>query len=122
MSPGGGALFSLAASVLPHSRAHSPLMNDTPSITKFAAFVQLKDFAAPPRSYVRRLGDYYQCDLATLSKDRIRAYYLELRQFNIQDLTLNIQHRTWEGAGAECEDESGDKSPAVQTLREVRWR
>ena len=88
-------------------------MNDTPSITKFAAFVQLKDFAAPPRSYVRRLGDYYQCDLATLSKDRIRAYYLELRQFNIQDLALNIQHPTREGAGVECEDGSGDKSPAV---------
>jgi hypothetical protein len=94
-------------------------MNDTPSIATFAAFVQLKDFRGPTKKeyvrYVRRLVDHHQCDPATLSKDQVRAYYLELRQFN-------IQHRSWEGAGAECEGESGDKSRAVQTLREVRWR
>jgi len=45
-------------------------MNDSPSITKFAAFVQLKDFRAPTKKeyvrYVRRLGDHYQCDPARL--------------------------------------------------------
>ena len=59
-------------------------MTDHPSIAKFTAFVQLKDFRAPTKKeyvrYVRRLGDHYQCDPATLSEDQIRAYYLELRQ------------------------------------------
>ena len=59
-------------------------MNDSPSITKFAAFVQLKDFRGPTKKeyvrYVRRLGDHYQCDPATLTEDQVRAYYLELRQ------------------------------------------
>ena len=59
-------------------------MNDSPSITKFAAFVHLKDFRGPTKKeyvrYVRRLGDHYHCDPATLSEDQVRAYYLELRQ------------------------------------------
>jgi integrase len=59
-------------------------MNDHPSITKFAAFVQLKDFRDKTKKeyvrYVRRLGDHYQCDPATLTEDQVRAYYLELRQ------------------------------------------
>jgi site-specific recombinase XerD len=59
-------------------------MNTHPSITKFAAFVQLKDFRAPTKKeyvrYVRRLGDHYQCDPAVLTEDQVRAYYLELRQ------------------------------------------
>ena len=59
-------------------------MNDSPSITKFAAFVQLKDFRAPTKKeyvrHVRRLGDHYQCDPARLTEDQLRAYYLELRQ------------------------------------------
>jgi len=59
-------------------------MIDTPSIAKFSAFVQLKDFRAPTKKeyvrYVRRLGDHYQCDPATLTEDQVRAYYLELRQ------------------------------------------
>jgi site-specific recombinase XerD len=59
-------------------------MTDHPSIAKFTAFVQLKDFREPTKKeyvrYVRRLGDHYQCDPATLSEDQIRAYYLELRQ------------------------------------------
>jgi len=58
-------------------------MNDSPSITKFAAFVHLKDFRGPTKKeyvrYVRRRGDHYQCDPATLTEDQIRAYYLELR-------------------------------------------
>ena len=59
-------------------------MIDTPSLAKFSAFVQLKDFRAPTKKeyvrYVRRLGDHYQCDPATLSEDQVRAYYLCLRQ------------------------------------------
>ena len=59
-------------------------MIDTPSIATFAAFVQLKDYRPPTKKeyvrYVRRLGDHYQCDPATLAEDQIRAYYLELRQ------------------------------------------
>ena len=59
-------------------------MIDTPSLAKFSAFVQLKDFRAPTKKeyvrYVRRLGDHYQCDPATLSEDQVRAYYLFLRE------------------------------------------
>jgi site-specific recombinase XerD len=57
---------------------------NVPSIATFAAFVQLKDYRQPTKKeyvrYVRRLGDHYDCDPATLSEDQIRAYYLELRQ------------------------------------------
>lgn len=57
---------------------------NVPSIATFAAFVQLKDYRPPTKKeyirYVRRLGDHYQCDPATLSEDQLRAYYLELRQ------------------------------------------
>jgi site-specific recombinase XerD len=61
------------------------MINSTvPSIATFAVFVQLKDYRQPTKKeyvrYVRRLGDHYQCDPATLSEDQIRAYYLELRQ------------------------------------------
>jgi len=59
-------------------------MIDTPSLAKFSAFVQLKDFRAPTKKeyvrYVRRLGDHYQCDPAMLTEDQVRAYYLFLRQ------------------------------------------
>ena len=55
-----------------------------PSLTKFAAFVQLKDFRGPTKKeyvrYVRKLGEHYQCDPATLSEDQVRAYFLFLRQ------------------------------------------
>lgn len=77
-------IFQLAASMIPHSRAHSPPMNDTPSIAKFTAFVQLKDFRGPTKKeyvrYVRRLGDHYRCDPATLTEDQLRQYFLFLRQ------------------------------------------
>lgn len=57
---------------------------NVPSIATFAAFVQLKDYRLPTKKeyvrYVRRLGDHYQCDPATLAEDQVRAYYLELRQ------------------------------------------
>ncbi len=59
-------------------------MINTPSLAKFSAFVQLKDFRAPTKKeyvrYVRRLGDHYQCDPATLNEDQVRAYYLFLRE------------------------------------------
>ena len=59
-------------------------MIDTPSLAKFSAFVQLKDFRAPTKKeyvrYVRRLGDHYQCDPALLTEDQVRTYFLELRQ------------------------------------------
>ena len=55
-----------------------------PSIAKFTAFVQLKDFRGPTKKeyvrYVRRLGDHYRCDPAALTEDQIRAYFLFLRQ------------------------------------------
>lgn len=58
--------------------------SNVPSIATFAAFVQLKDYRPPTKKeyvrYVRRLGDHYQCDPATLAEDQLRAYYLELRQ------------------------------------------
>jgi site-specific recombinase XerD len=59
-------------------------MIDPPSLAKFTAFVQLKDFHGPTKTeyvrYVRRLGDHYHSDPATLTEDQVRAYYLELRQ------------------------------------------
>jgi site-specific recombinase XerD len=59
-------------------------MNNHPSIAKFTAFVQLKDFRGPTKKeyvrYVRRLGDHHQCDPATLTEDQVRAYFLFLRQ------------------------------------------
>jgi integrase len=59
-------------------------MNTPTSIATFAAFVELKDFRGPTKKeyvrYVRRLGDHFQCDPATLTEDQLRAYYLELRQ------------------------------------------
>jgi hypothetical protein len=47
-------------------------METPPSITKFAAFVQLKDFRGPTTKeyvrYVRKCGEHYQCDPLTLSQ------------------------------------------------------
>jgi site-specific recombinase XerD len=55
-----------------------------PSLTKFSDFVQLKDYRQPTRDeyvrYVRKLGEHYQCDPATLTEDQVRAYFLFLRQ------------------------------------------
>jgi site-specific recombinase XerD len=59
-------------------------MDTYSSLTKFSAFVQLKDFRAPTKKeyvrYVRKLGEHYRCDPATLTEDQVRAYYLFLRQ------------------------------------------
>lgn len=59
-------------------------MLNYPSLAKFTAFVELKDFRGPTKKeyvrYVRKLGEHYQCDPATLTEDRVRAYFLELRQ------------------------------------------
>src|SRR5437773_821201 len=55
-----------------------------PSIAKFTAFVELKDFRGPTKKeyvrYVRKLGEHYQCDPAMLTEDQLRAYFLFLRQ------------------------------------------
>jgi len=55
-----------------------------PSLTKFADFVQLKDYRPPTKDeyvrYLRKLGEHYQCDPASLSQDQVRAYFLFLRQ------------------------------------------
>lgn len=55
-----------------------------PSLTKFAAFVQLKDYRQPTKDeyvrYVRKLGEHFQCDPLTLTEDQLRAYFLFLRQ------------------------------------------
>jgi integrase/recombinase XerD len=59
-------------------------MIDSPSLTKFAAFVELKDFRPPTKKeyvrYLRKLGEHYACDPAALSEDQLRAYFLFLRQ------------------------------------------
>jgi len=56
----------------------------SPSLTKFTDFVQLKDYRQPTRDeyvrYVRKLGEHYQCDPASLCEDQLRAYFLFLRQ------------------------------------------
>jgi len=55
-----------------------------PSLAKFSDFVQLKDYHPPTRDeyvrYVRKLGEHYQGDPATLTEDQVRAYFLFLRQ------------------------------------------
>jgi integrase len=55
-----------------------------PSITKFAAFVQLKDFRGPTKKeyvrYVRKCGAHFGCDPLTLTEDQLRAWFLFLRQ------------------------------------------
>ena len=55
-----------------------------PSLAKFADFVQLKDYRQPTRDeyvrYVRKLGEHYACDPATLTEEQLRAYFLFLRQ------------------------------------------
>ena len=48
-----------------------------PSLAKFTAFVELKDFRGPTKKeyvrYVRKLGEHFQCDPATLTEDQLRA-------------------------------------------------
>ena len=60
------------------------MINHAPSIAKFAAFVELKDFRPPTKKeylrYLRKLGEHYACDPAALSEDQLRAYFLFLRQ------------------------------------------
>lgn len=56
----------------------------SPSLAKFTDFVQLKDYRQPTKDeyvrYVRKLGEHYACDPATLTEDQVRAYFLFLRQ------------------------------------------
>ena len=61
------------------------MINSTfPSIIKFTAFVQLKDYRQPTKDeyvrYVRKLAGHFQCDPASLSEDQLRTYFLFLRQ------------------------------------------
>ena len=60
------------------------MINTSASLAQFTAFVELKDFRAPTKKecvrYLRRLGEHYQSDPATLSEDQLRAYFLFLRQ------------------------------------------
>ncbi len=55
-----------------------------PSLTKFTAFVELKDFRGPTKKeyvrYVRKLAEHHQCDPLALTEDQLRAYFLFLRQ------------------------------------------
>ena len=55
-----------------------------PSITQFQQLVELKDYREPTKieyvRYVRKLAEHFQCDPATLTEDRIRQYFLFLRQ------------------------------------------
>jgi integrase/recombinase XerD len=55
-----------------------------PSLAKFTDFVQLKDYRQPTKDeyvrYVRKLGEHFACDPATLTEDQVRAYFLFLRQ------------------------------------------
>ena len=55
-----------------------------PSLIKFTAFVELKDFRGPTKKeyvrYVRKLAEHHQCDPLALSEDHLRAYFLFLRQ------------------------------------------
>jgi integrase/recombinase XerD len=55
-----------------------------PSIVQFQQLVELKDYRGPTRKeyvrYVRKLAEHCQCDPATLSEDRLREYFLFLRQ------------------------------------------
>jgi integrase len=58
--------------------------SNPPSLAKFAAFVELKDFRGPTKKeyvrYLRKVGEHFQCDPAALSEDQLRAYFLFLRQ------------------------------------------
>lgn len=52
---------------------------DSPSVAKFIALVELKDFKPPTKKeyvrYVRRLADHFQCDPAALTEDQLRSYF-----------------------------------------------
>ena len=60
------------------------ILTTHPSITQFQQLVELKDYREPTRKeyvrYVRKLAEHFQCDPATLTEDRIRQYFLFLRQ------------------------------------------
>src|SRR5262245_8507339 len=63
-----------------------PMHNNTtyPSITKFQAFVDLKDFRPPTKKeyvrYVRKCAEHFGRDPLSLTEDQLRAYFLFLRQ------------------------------------------
>ena len=55
-----------------------------PSIVQFQQLVELKDYRGPTKKeyvrYVRKLAEHFQCDPAALTEDRLREYFLFLRQ------------------------------------------
>ncbi len=55
-----------------------------PSIAQFQQLVELKDYRGPTKKeyvrYVRKLAEHFQCDPANLTEDRLREYFLFLRQ------------------------------------------
>jgi len=55
-----------------------------PSIVLFKQFVELKDLRPPTKKEyvrnVRKLAEHVQCDPGTLTEDRVREYFLFLRQ------------------------------------------
>jgi site-specific recombinase XerD len=55
-----------------------------PSIVQFQQLVELKDYRGPTKKeyvrYVRKCAEHFQCDPATLTEDRLREYFLFLRQ------------------------------------------
>jgi site-specific recombinase XerD len=63
---------------------NSTTVSTFPSLTKFADFVQLKDYRPPTKDeyvrYLRKLAEHSRCDPATLTEDQLRAYFLFLRQ------------------------------------------
>jgi integrase/recombinase XerD len=62
----------------------TPTVPTHPSLTKFTAFVHLKDFRGPTKKeyvrYVRKCGEHFHCDPLTLTEEQLRAYFLFLRQ------------------------------------------
>lgn len=55
-----------------------------PCISKFAEFVELKDFRPATKEeyvrYLRKCAEHFQCDPSTLCEDQVREYFLFLRQ------------------------------------------
>ena len=61
-----------------------PMKLNYPSISQFQQFVELKDYRPATKieyvRYVVKLAEHFQCDPATLTENRLREYFLFLRQ------------------------------------------
>ena len=77
-------------------------MINSPSIAKFTAFVELKDFRGPTKKeyvrYLRKLAEHYACDPATLTEDQLRAYFLFQRLSTRAPLRLARPRRASQAA------------------------